>query len=209
MTPRIPADGARLTGLVLAGGASRRFGERKPLATLRGRPLVQWVASALRSLTADLVVSIGVRDDLAAFRDAVPGARFVRDGAGDRGPIEGLRCGMETSGDDLVLVAPSDAPLIRPELYVALLGILDDHDAAVPRVDVFDPVRAVYRRDAVLRVLHDDGTVGSPSAMVDRLDVAFLEGGGLRRADAALASFIDINRREDLERAASLAARVP
>lgn len=65
-----------------------------------------------------------------------------------------------------------------------------------------DPARAVYRRGAVLQVLRQEGdSVGSPSALVDRLDATFLEGEPLRRADPASASFIDVNRREDLERA--------
>lgn len=206
MTPRNPGSGARATGLILAGGVSIRFGERKPLATLVGRPLVHWVACALRCLTPDLVVSIGVRDDPSAFHEAVPAARLVRDMAEDRGPVEGLRRGAEAAAGDRIFVAPGDAPLLRPELYVALVGILEDHEAAVPRLDVFDPVRAVYRRDAILRVLCEDPTVGSPAALVDRLDAVFLEGEALRRADPALASFIDINRKEDLERTAVLAA---
>lgn len=198
-----------VSALVLAGGASSRFGGPKPLAVLRGRTLVEWVASALAPLSDELIVSIGVRADEEPFRRAVPHAHLVRDRRGDRGPIEGLRQGFRAARGDIVLVAPSDAPLLRTDLYRTLLSLLGGHQAAVPRSRVFDPVRAVYRRSDVLRVLGPAGDrIRSPSALVDRLDAVFLEDGPLLLADPDLASFIDVNRREDLERA-SRARTVP
>ena len=198
------------TGLILAGGASRRFGRSKPLAALEGRPLVRWVADALASRCDDLLVSIGRDEDPGRFQEAVPGARIVRDAAPDRGPIEGLRRGCEAARGDVVLVAPSDAPFVRPELYDGLLALLGGHEAAVPRHEAIDPVRAAYGRRAVLRILERVG-VPSPSALVDRLDAVFLSGERLRAVDPAGLSFIDVNRREDLDAAVRLApsARSP
>ncbi len=199
--PRL-RERTRISGLILAGGASSRFGEPKPLATLHGRPLVAWVASALSPHCDELLISVGIHDDEDAFRQAVPRARLVRDARDECGPIEGIRRGCLAAHGPVVLVAPSDAPFLCPSLHRALLGLLRDHDASIPRPAVMDPARAVYRRGAVLQVLRQEGdSVGSPSALVDRLDATFLEGEPLRRADPASASFIDVNRREDLERA--------
>ncbi len=187
------------SGLILAGGASSRFGAPKPLATFRGRPLVRWVGDALSSRCAELLVSVGVRDSGDPLRAILPQARLVWDRHSDRGPIEGLHRGCEVAQGDVVLVAPGDAPLLRPQLYDGLLRILGDHEAAVPRPSVMDPVRAVYCRAAALRALDESGDcIRSHSALVDRLDTVFLERDALLRADPSLASFIDVNRREDL-----------
>ncbi len=195
-----------ISGLILAGGASSRFGEPKALALLHGRPLVSWVASALAPFCEEVLVSIGIRSEEAGFRDAVPAARLVRDRRGDQGPIEGLRRGCEAARGVLLALAPCDAPLLQPGLYRALLRTMADHEAAVPRLRIFDPVRAVYRRSAVLRVLdREPKAIRSPSSLVDRLDVAFLEGWPLFRADMRLASFIDVNRRQDLDRVLPMA----
>ncbi len=196
-----PAAGAKpiASGLILAGGASRRFGEPKPFASFRGRPLVRWVASVLEPLCDEILISIATRADEAAFRRAVPNARLVRDVHGNRGPIEGILRGFLEGRGPTMLVAPCDAPLLHPGLYGALARLLGDHEAAVPRPGSMDPVRAVYRRDAVLRALHRTGPgIQSPSALVDRLDAVFLEGQPLCRADPTLASFVDVNRRADL-----------
>ncbi len=186
----------------MAGGASSRFRGTKGLATLRGRPLVRWVGDALEPFCGELLLSIGVKDEAWRFLETLPEAMLVRDQWGNRGPIEGLHRGCAAAHGDVVLVAPSDAPLLRPALYESLLSILGDHDAAVPRIDVLDPIRAVYRREAVLRILEEEGNrMQSPSALVERLDTALLEGDALVRADPTLASFIDVNRRSDLEKA--------
>ena len=42
-----PTDASNLTGVILAGGLSKRFGSDKAAALLEGRPLLQWVASAV------------------------------------------------------------------------------------------------------------------------------------------------------------------
>lgn len=192
------------TGLILAGGTSVRFGEQKPLAVLDGRPLVRWVGDALASRCDELVVSIGVRDDPDRFKEAVPGARIAQDARSQRGPIEGFLRGFDAARGNLVLVAPGDAPLLQASLYDGLLAILGNHDVAVPRHAVMDPIRAVYRRDAVLRGLARGPR--SPSALIDRLDAVYLEGDALRVADPTFASFVDVNRREDLEQAHRVAS---
>ena len=204
-------DAPRLkSGLILAGGTSSRFRGTKALALLRGRPLVRWVGDALKPFCGELIVSIGVKDEAGRFREALPEALLIQDQRGDRGPIEGLHRGCAAARGDIVLVAPSDAPLLRPALYEGLLSILRDHDAAAPRIDVLDPVRAVYRRQAVLRILKEEGNrIRSPSGLVDRLDTALLQGAALIHADPTLASFIDVNRRSDLEKALRAAEALP
>ncbi len=185
------------SGLLLAGGSARRFGSSKSLAEVDGRPMIRRVADALASRCDELLVSIGVQEAPRLER-ILAGARFVRDRDSDQGPIEGFREGFAQARGELVLVAPCDAPFLQPSLYDALLRILGSHDAAVPRHGAVDPVRAVYRRDAVRRALRAS-PVRSPSALVDRLDAVFLEGPALDAADPMRASFHDVNRREDLE----------
>jgi len=98
-------------------------------------------------------------------------------------------------------VAPCDAPFLRTELYSLLLENLGDHEVIAPKFDVVDPVRAVYRRKAALKVLDGPAHVRSPSALIDRLDGVFLSPDELRTADPDLSSFLDVNTREDLEAA--------
>ena len=97
-----------------------------------------------------------------------------------------------------MLVAPCDAPLLRASLYWLLLEVLGDHDAAVPQLEVPDPVRAVYRRDRVMEILEPSSTVRSPSALVDRLNRVYVPKERLREIDPELSSFVDVNTQSDL-----------
>ncbi len=187
------------TVLILAGGESARFGRPKALVDVGGKPMAARVFEAVGPLAAHVIVSVADSRMAETIRRVVPGAKFAVDRRHGAGPIEGMIRGFQIAEGERVLVAPCDAPLLRIGLYRLLLDALGGHDAAVPKFDVLDPVRAVYRRDAVLRVLaRESEALQSPSALVDRLDAAFVNEGQLRAVDPRLDSFLDVNREEDL-----------
>ncbi len=196
---RNPLAAEMKSALILAGGESRRFPGAKAFARFRGRPMVAWVAAALAPCADEILFSVGTPAEGRALRTAIPDAFVVTDERRDRGPIEGFHRGFRAARGDIVLVAPCDAPLLRGELYDLLVSSLGDHEAAVPRLEVIDPLRAVYRRDAALRELGSSSAdPRSPSALVDWLDAVEVGEQALRRVDPDLSSFIDVNRPEDL-----------
>ena len=186
------------SALILAGGESRRFGGPKALVEIAGRPLIAHVAHAMSSLADETIVSVGGPEGEAQIRPVLPGVVFAHDARQGRGPIEGFHEGFRAARGDLVLVAPCDAPLLRASLYRLLLEVLGDYDAAVPKLNVPDPVRAIYRRDRVMEVLEASSTVPSPSALVDRLNRVYVPAEQLHGIDPDLASFVDVNTQSDL-----------
>ena len=187
------------SALILAGGASKRFGRAKALVEVAEKPMIVRVAEALMPLADELIVSVADAASERRLHGVLPRARIVQDARPRRGPIEGFERGFDVARAPIILVAPCDAPLLRPEIYGLLLSQLGDREAAVPRPDVIDPVRAVYRADAVRRVLREaGGALPSPSSLVDRLDAVLVSEAALRAVDPDLLSFRDVNRREDL-----------
>ena len=187
------------TALILAGGESARFGRPKAFVDVGGKSMVRRVADAIAPLAGEIVVSVATGEMAEALRSVLPGPLLAVDRQHGRGPIEGIARGFEIAHGDRILVAPCDAPLLRTQVYRLLLGALGDHEASVPMFDVFDPVRAVYRKAAVLRVLAAPKTpLPSPSSMVDRLDAVFVGAARLRTVDPRLDSFLDVNRESDL-----------
>jgi molybdopterin-guanine dinucleotide biosynthesis protein A len=189
------------TALILAGGESRRFGRPKALVEFAGRPLIAHVSVAVASLVDETIVSVAGSESERRIRSVLPDALFVRDERSGRGPVEGFRQGFRVAHGERVLVAPCDAPLLRPALYQLLLDALGGHDAAVPKFDVFDPVRAVYKRSSVLKSLDTSPTIRSPSTLVDHLQTVFLGPDRIRQVDADFSSFLDVNTRSDLDEA--------
>ena len=163
--------------------------------------MVRRVFDSVGSLAAEVVVSVADSRMAENLAEALPGAVFAVDRRRAMGPIEGILRGFEMAQGERILVAPCDAPLIRPGLYRLLLDSLGDREAAVPRFDVLDPVRAVYRKAAVMRVLDRSPSVPSPSALVDRLRTVFVAPDRIRGVDPDLSSFFDVNTRDDLAEA--------
>jgi len=103
-----------VTGLVLAGGASRRMGgEDKGLADLAGRPMLEYVLDALRPQVDSILLSANRnRDRYSAY-----GSPVVADALENYpGPLAGVASALQHLATDYLLVVPCDAPLLAPDL---------------------------------------------------------------------------------------------
>jgi len=116
----------RWTGIVLAGGQSRRFGTDKARALLHGRPLlIRVLQTLLREVqTVILVVDKAgrYRDLLNLYKNLVPEQRLreVVDEVPDSGPLAGLQVGLTGCETPWALVASCDIPAME----VAVLRLL-------------------------------------------------------------------------------------
>lgn len=102
----------RFAAVLLAAGASRRFGSAKLLAPVGGEPLVRRTARALAAAGADpLVAVLGARaPDVERALAGTP-ARVVLNGAWERGMLSSVRRGLaEVAACPLVAVTPADLP---------------------------------------------------------------------------------------------------
>jgi molybdopterin-guanine dinucleotide biosynthesis protein A len=104
----------RLTGALLLGGASTRFGSPKALAVYEGETLA---ARGWRTLAGacDEVIAVGKRADGLPLPFPV-----VDDGTTDRAPVFGVIAGLAAAAYDVVVFLPVDCPLLPPEVARAL-----------------------------------------------------------------------------------------
>lgn len=103
-----------IAGLLLASGASRRFGSNKLLARLAGRAVVRWSAEALASeVDATYVV---VREDSPELRAALDGlgVHWVENPNAERGMGSSIGAGIAALPADAeaVVITLGDQPLI-------------------------------------------------------------------------------------------------
>lgn len=104
--------------LLLAGGRGQRMGGAdKGLLEFAGRPLIAWLAEAVRPLSDDLLISCNRN----AGRYAPFADRLVADAEGGfPGPLAGIRAGLAAMRHDWLLVLPCDAPLVDAPLLEAM-----------------------------------------------------------------------------------------
>ncbi len=128
-----------VTGVLLVGGASRRFGAPKALARLGGETLAERAHRRLTDAFATVIV-------LGKARDALPLTLPVLDDGSDvRAPIAGVVAALRLAPHELVVIVPTDMPLVTADLLVELAAAADGVDVAC-----FDtgPLPGAYRRSA-------------------------------------------------------------
>ncbi len=126
-----------LSGILLVGGSSSRFGSPKALARLGGRTLAEigWEALSF----CDERIAVGK----AADRLDLP-FPILDDRTEVRAPIAGLVAGLRAAANELAIVLPVDTPRMTA---AALLRLADAcADVAVPQTG---PLPGAYRATAL------------------------------------------------------------
>jgi molybdenum cofactor guanylyltransferase len=126
----------RLTGVLLVGGASTRFGSPKALARFEGEALAERAWRILGE-ACDERIAIGKGDEKLPFP-------VLADGVEERAAIHGLVAGLRAARTDMCVVLPVDTPNMTP----AALRLLADAclDAAIPQSG---PLPGAYRKTAL------------------------------------------------------------
>ncbi len=118
----------RAAAIVLAGGASSRFGGDKLAANLGARPVLEHALRAAAAVANPLVLVVGP-DDPVPWLPADLGADVVlaRDAVAHRGPLAGLAAGLAALPRpvDVAIVVAGDMPTIVPAVLELLAGRLD------------------------------------------------------------------------------------
>jgi CTP:molybdopterin cytidylyltransferase MocA len=114
-----------VVGIVLAAGAGTRFGGRKQLAELDGRPLLEHALEAMESApVAERIVVLGADADEVRAGVDLHGARTVVCDYWAEGQSASLRAGLDAAGDDAdaVVVTLGDQPHIATRAIAAVVA---------------------------------------------------------------------------------------
>jgi molybdopterin-guanine dinucleotide biosynthesis protein A len=115
-----------LAAVVLAGGASRRFGADKLDADLGDGSLLEHALAGL-PVDADLII---VGPPRAVHRRA----RFVREEPAGTGPAAAMIAGLNAAliaAPDAIVVLPGDAPVAGAAAMILLLALQADPEASI------------------------------------------------------------------------------
>jgi molybdenum cofactor guanylyltransferase len=190
------------TGIILAGGSSRRMGINKALLPLPGNYAVTFIEHLTSLLVACCVETLIVARDLDhAPGYAFPDVRVTFDKAPDIGPLMGLYSGLSAITTAFALVIAVDLPFVQPALLSFLLSEpLTADTLLVPLVhDVPQVMLAVYPRSLV-PIVEEQLERGRRDlrCLLEVAPVHFVEEARLRQVDPQLRSFVNINTPEEL-----------
>lgn len=184
-----------VTGVILAGGKSSRFGSNKALAEFRGLPLIERVTTILETIFPRLVIISNSPHEysylgLPIYQDIIKGL----------GPIGGIYTGLEEIEDDWGFFTACDMPFVNESLVRYMAENRGTMDAIVPKVDwKIEPLHALYSKKCLpeIKKLISMG-INQTIKAFNNIRVRYVEDEIIRLYDPDLKSFLNVNRQAEL-----------
>ncbi|MBU8905028.1 molybdenum cofactor guanylyltransferase [Desertibacillus haloalkaliphilus] len=191
-----------ITGVVLAGGQSRRYGSPKAFATFQNKPFYQWAVEALTPHTEKVIVIS--HPTLTRRLQDIGNYETIEDDSAvkGQGPLAGIYSAMCHHSSEWYMVLPCDTPLIDEKI----VGVLCAHavqgknsDAVVPTAaGKTQPLVAIYNRRClpIIEKLLADGQLRMMD-LLSKIKVEHIRRDEIGTSDQA---FININKKQDWEK---------
>jgi molybdopterin-guanine dinucleotide biosynthesis protein A len=197
------------SGIILAGGQSRRLGRDKRFLLLAGRPLIAHVIERLQPLVSEIIIAAPDPDAFAGWN-----ARIVPDLYPDRGVLAGLHAGLTAARGRWAFVIAADLPRLNPALLRAMAdrARISPADTIVPQWQgALEPLHALYRpaacapaAEAALR--REERRI---IAFYPDVQIEIFPENEVARRDPAGHSFFNVNTPEEWEKLQALDSNPP
>ncbi|MBW2610311.1 MAG: molybdenum cofactor guanylyltransferase, partial [Deltaproteobacteria bacterium] len=190
-----------VTGVILAGGKSSRFGSNKALVDVNGTRLIERVISVMRPIFKRLILVTNTPHEysylqLPTYEDLIKGL----------GPIGGIYTGLEVIEDEMGFFGACDMPFLNKALVRHILEVQGDFDAVVPRVGwKLEALHAMYTKNCLPAIIEliDAGEYKTVN-FFQKVRVRYVDEDEIRSLDPQLKSFVNVNRPQELRDATGL-----
>lgn len=195
------------TGIILAGGSSRRMGQNKALMRLGCATLIEHTLCQMRLVTTNLLLITNTPSQFGHL-----GVRMYTDVVPNMGALGGIYTGLTHADNPAVICVACDMPQLQPRLLSYLTTILGEDDAVVPYVEnpdstgpKFQTLSAVYSKKclSVIKQMFAEGEL-RVHALYNRVSVRVVPPSEWRHFDPHGQSFFNINTPADLKNASRL-----
>ncbi|RJQ51265.1 MAG: molybdenum cofactor guanylyltransferase [Desulfobacteraceae bacterium] len=188
------------TGVILAGGLNKRFsGKEKSFIEVDGKRIIDRLYDLFCTLFDEIIIVSNSPDRYLEW-DAL----IVTDLFDNRSALTGIHAGLYYSAFSHAFFSASDTPFLKKDLIETIVDRIEPKlDVIVPQtLSGFEPLCAVYSKKTLPVV--EKNIKENRFKIQSLFSVAHVERvpeSQLRRVDPELASFININTPEDLQRA--------
>jgi len=190
-----------VTGVILAGGKSRRMGEDKRFLMLGEVTLLDRTVSVMTGQFSEVLIIIA--QDSAPL--SISGCAVHRDLIADSGSLGGLYTGLAKATSERIFVVACDMPFLNPDMIRWFVGRDMAADIVMAKLpNGLQPLHAVYgkralpilERMAVARELKIQHVATNPS-----LRTTFVSPDEWGHRDVLAQSFQNVNTPADLDAA--------
>jgi len=185
-----------MTGIILAGGKSRRMKKDKALLEIGKKQVIKLIVEKLK-IVFDNVLIIGNSSLDYQFL----GVRIVEDAVSEKGPLGGIYTGLSASQSEYNFICGCDMPFLNVDLLRFMVSETDDNDIIIPVIKGFvEPLHAIYSKRCLpaikSRIEAEDLKVKS---FFSEVKCKHLPEDKIKKYDPYLLSFSNLNTPQMLE----------
>ena len=192
------AEGPPTTGVILAGGHSRRMGQNKAVMRLGGQRLLERVVQVMRAVCPDLLL---ITNTPELYGDL--GLRMAPDVLPGKGSLGGIYSALYHAATPCCLVVACDMPFLHAAALQYLMTLSAGYDVVVPQIHgEYQPLHALYRHTCMAPIWQRMGAnCLKISAFFPEVRVRTVTAEELQPFDPDLVAFQNVNTPEDFQRA--------
>jgi len=186
-----------LTGVILAGGKSKRMGTNKAFLEINGQRMIDQIVDIFKNTFEEVILVTNspieyLHLDLRIVTDLVP----------NKGALGGIYTGLFFSSFQHVFVAACDMPFLNREFIDYMVSKVDNFDIVVPRSrDGLQPLHAIYSKRCIRHIEAqlelDDLKITNFYPKVRVKEISHHE---ILSFDPKSSLFFNINTTEDMEK---------
>jgi molybdenum cofactor guanylyltransferase len=187
-----------VTGVILAGGKSRRMGRDKAFLPFGKGLLIERVIEVIQQVTDDIILITNTPEQYQRF-----GLPMFADVIIEAGSLGGIYTGLMSAKTPYSLCLACDMPFVKPEFLRFLCETAAEADVVIPKnAEDFQPLCAVYAQTCrePIRQRIEAGRL-KITGFFDQVRVRVVEGGLLARYDPHDVMFFNANTPEEYAKA--------
>jgi len=186
-----------ISGVILAGGKSSRFGgQPKTKIIIGGNTILSKILRIFGGLFGEVIIVTNTPDEYSEFKHY----RIIRDLLRDMGPLGGLHAAMKATTKSALFVVAGDMPFLEEDLIIRQIRTFNEElcEAVIPVVNNFpEPLHAILSTSVLDKLEKHLTTEDDCSVMsfIKKLDVRYMK---IPPSDPASRVFTNINSPSDL-----------
>jgi molybdopterin-guanine dinucleotide biosynthesis protein A len=187
-----------ITGVVLAGGQSSRFGGNKALALWRGKFLIQHTRDTLAAVFSSSLLITNTPEQFEFLNMPMISDRYQ-----NMGPLAGIHAALLHTGKPWIFVIGCDMPAVTPDLINFLCGFAsEEYDAVIPwLLTGAEPLCGLYHKTALDKIeLQLQNKRAQVKELLEILSVRRVTEEELQLVTGSFQVFSNVNREQDLDR---------
>jgi molybdopterin-guanine dinucleotide biosynthesis protein A len=195
------------SAVILAGGSSAKSMGDKGLLDLHGKPLINHVVDAVKSLVDEIIVVISSQERADSYGKVVSSeVRFIIKDYESEGLLAGAAAGFEAAQGEYSALLPFDSPFVSQEVMSLLFDCAIGKAAVIPRTTDLEcqPLHAVYHTKQALQAAKEALKENEVDlqAMIEKLrGVRYMSMMVIEQLDPDLKTFFIVKSTFDLKKA--------